>query len=297
MRRRFGRIVLTMAALALVLAGCGNNEPAQTQPTQGGATTAAQTTTTFAADSYMAELQKKGKIIVGTKYDQPLFGQVNTATGKPEGFDVEMAKILAQKIFGPGGESKIEFTEAISRNREPFLEEGKVDIVIATYTINDARKQKIDFSRPYYVAGQDIMVKKANTTIKAVEDLNGKKVCTAKGSTSETNLRAKAPQSEPILFDTYSECAQALADGRVEAVSTDNVILIGLIDKNPDFKLVGKTFTTEPYGIGMAKNRKGFQAFIDGVLEQSFADGTWKKAYENTVGKVAGPAPQPPPKA
>ena len=293
MQRRMLRLLFATTALTMVLAACGGDD--QPAP-QGGAGGQAQTPT-FAPGTYMAELQGKGRIVVGTKFDQPLFGQLNPASNKPEGFDVEVAKIIARKIYGSGGDQKIEFIEAVSRNREPFLEENKVDIVIATYTITEARKQKIDFSRPYYIAGQDIMVKKANNTSKRVEDLNGKKVCSAKGSTSEKNLREKAPQSEPVLFDTYSECAQAMADGRVEAVTTDNVILLGIIEKNPDFKLVGKPFTTEPYGIGMAKNRQGFKEFVDTTLEESFKDGSWKRAYETTVGKVAGPAPEPPKEA
>ncbi len=294
MQRRVLRLLFATTALTMVLAACGGDN----QPTpQGGGGGQAQAPPTFAAGTYMAELQGKGKIVVGTKFDQPLFGQLNPATNKPEGFDVEVAKIIARKIFGSGGDSKIEFIEAVSRNREPFLEEGKVDIVVATYTINDARKQRIDFSRPYYIAGQDIMVKKSDNAIKGVEDLNGKKVCSAKGSTSEQNLRQKAPQADPVLFDTYSECAQALADGRVEAVTTDNVILLGIIEKNPDFKLVSKPFTSEPYGIGMAKNRQGFKEFIDTTLQESFKDGSWQKAYESTVGKVAGPAPEPPKEA
>ena len=292
MQRRMLRLLFATTALTMVLAACGGDD--QPAPQAGGQ---AQAPATFAAGTYMAELQGKGRIVVGTKFDQPLFGQLNPASNKPEGFDVEVAKIIARKIFGAGSDQKIEFIEAVSRNREPFLEENKVDIVIATYTITEARKQKIDFSRPYYIAGQDIMVKKANNTIKGVEDLNGKKVCSAKGSTSEKNLREKAPQSEPVLFDTYSECAQAMADGRVEAVTTDNVILLGIIEKNPDFKLVGNPFTTEPYGIGMAKNRQGFKEFVDTTLEESFKDGSWKRAYETTVGKVAGPAPEPPKEA
>jgi glutamate transport system substrate-binding protein len=243
----------------------------------------------------MQKIKDKGKLVVGTKYDQPLFGLLSTSTNKPEGFDVEIAKLVAQAIFGPGGEGKIEFVESVSKNREPFLQAGQVDIVVATYTITDKRKEVIDFSKTYYTAGQDIMVKKEDTSVKSATDLNGKKVCSAKGSTSEKNVRDKAPTADLLLFDTYSECADALGDGRVQAVSTDNVILLGLVSKNDKFKVVNNPFTSEPYGIGTAKSHPEFTTFINDVLDKSFKDGSWKKAYDSTVGKVPGaPAAEPP---
>src|SRR5205807_5196131 len=135
------------------------------------------------------------------------------------GFDVEIAKLIAVGIFGgtpASAKNKINFVEAVSKNREPFIQNGTVDIVVATYTINDTRKQVVDFAGPYFIAHQDIMVKKDDNSIKSVTDLNGKKVCSAQGSTSIKNLQEKAPQADTsITFDTYSKCAEALTDGRV----------------------------------------------------------------------------------
>lgn len=286
------RTLFFLTTMALVLAACGggSNNQAGTTSSPSGATTAPT-----GGGPLAAAIRSKGKLVVGTKIDQPLFGLMNPATNKPEGFDVEMAKIVANAIFGAGGESKIEYVEAQSKNREPFIQDGKVDIVVATYTINDARKQLVDFSRPYYVAGQDIMVKKSDTAIKSVTDLNGKKVCSVTGSTSEKNIKEQAPSADLVSLGGYSECAAGLADGRYQAVSTDNVILLGLIEKNPDFKLVGKTFTKEPYGIGFKKDSAEFKKLVDDTLDASFKDGRWKKAWDSTVGKVGGPAPEPPP--
>jgi glutamate transport system substrate-binding protein len=280
--------------LALVAGACGNDKTSDSKST---------TTTTekpsFAAGTAMAALQSKGKIVVGTKFDQPLFGLKNPLTGAIEGFDVEIAKLMAQGIFGGTLEDaakKIEFVETVSKVREPSITDGKVDIVVATYTINDTRKQVVDFAGPYYVAGQDIMVKKDNTTIKSVTDLNGKKVCSAQGSTSIKNVQQQAPTSDlSISFDSYSKCAEALADGRVEAVTTDDTILAGLVKDSKDaFKLVGKPFTKEPYGIGMKKGDDAFREYLNDRLEAIVDNGEWAKAWERTVGTAGIATPAPP---
>ena len=162
----------------------------------------------------MAEIQAKGKLVVGTKFDQPGFGQKNPTNGQIEGFDVEIAEIIAAAIFGHDDDAKIEFVEAVSKNREPFIQDGKVDIVAATYTINDTRKEIVDFAGPYFVAEQDIMVKKDNSDISAVEDLEGKKVCTVKGSTSEKNVRARLPEPRSPCSTPTPSAPRPSADGR-----------------------------------------------------------------------------------
>jgi glutamate transport system substrate-binding protein len=191
-------------------------------------------------------------------------------------------------------DDQIEFTETVSRVREDVIANGQVDLVVATYTINDTRKEKVDFAGPYYVAGQDIMVKADNTDITDKASLDGKKVCTAVGSTPETRLREET-KAEVVTFDTYSECAEALGDGRVDAVSTDNVILLGLVQTSDGaFKLVGAPFSEEPYGIGLKKGADDLRGFINDVLDASYADGSWKAAYESTVGQVDDKTPEPP---
>jgi len=280
-----------LAILLVAAAGCSKKTTTTSSPTSAPS---------FAAGTTMARLQAAGKMKVGTKFDQNLFGLKNPLTGSIEGFDVEMAKIVAQGIFGgtlDDAARHIEFVETPSNVREISIQEGKVDMVAATYTINATRKQVVDFAGPYYVSGQDIMVKKDDNSIKSVTDLNGKKVCSVQGSTSLTNVKAKAPQADlSITFDLYSKCAEALKDGRVQAETTDAGILLGLVKDNKDiFKLVGNPFTTEPYGIGMKKGDDAFRSFINDRIEGSYRDGSLAAAFNRTVGAAGVPAPTPPP--
>ncbi|HVF75180.1 MAG TPA: glutamate ABC transporter substrate-binding protein [Acidimicrobiales bacterium] len=297
-RRRWWTIALLLV-VALTGAACGDDDDggAVTNPTddKGGDEVARPS---FASGSTMASLQSDGKITIGVKFDQPGFGQKNPTTGKIEGFDVEIGKLIAQGIYGgrlDGQEANIEFVEAVSKNREPFIQEGRVDLVIATYTINDTRKQVVDFAGPYFVAQQDLMVKAGDNAIKSVTDLAGKKVCTVKGSTSEKNVRAKAPTAEVTLFDTYSQCAEALGDGRVVAVTTDNTILAGLVSQsNNAYKLVKAPFSDEPYGVGLKKGDQAFRDFLNDRLEEIFRNGQWAAAFERTLGKLGLDTPRPP---
>jgi glutamate transport system substrate-binding protein len=194
------------------------------------------------------------------------------------------------------GADNITWVETVSANREPFIQQGKVDFVVATYTINDKRKQVVDFAGPYYEAGQDIMVAKGNPeAIKGPEDLAGKKVCSVTGSTPAENIRTNYPEADLTEFDVYSKCAEALKNGQVQAVTTDNVILLGLISQDQEaFELVNKPFTKEPYGIGVKKGDTEFRNFINDTLEKIEQDGRWLKAWDATAGKVAPEKPTPP---
>ncbi len=242
----------------------------------------------------MAQIHDAGVLRIGTKFDQPLFGLKNPITGSPEGFDAEMGKLIAAQIGIPA--DKIEWVETVSANREPFLEQGRVDAVIATYTINDKRKEVIDFGGPYYVAGQSLMVQAGNPeSITVPDDLAGKNVCSVEGSASSTNIRDLVPSTNVVLFDSYSKCADALKNGQVQAVTTDNTILAGLRSLDPEsFELVDTTFTQEPYGIGIAQGREDFVAFVDDTLQNAFDEGDWSTAWDNTAGKILGDAPAPP---
>lgn len=277
---------LSISALALVaaltMAGCaGGADEAEAPEVEQ---------TEFAAGSTMAKLQEAGEITIGTKFDQPLFGQVDV-DGDPQGFDVEMGKLIAAKLGI--SEDNITWTETVSANREPFIESGEVDVVIATYTINDARKEVISFAGPYYEAGQDLLVLAGNPEgIEGPEDLTGKAVCTVSGSTSEKNIAEYT--TDVIATGGYADCLEPLRTGAVVAVTTDNVILAGLADQNsPEFEVVGNPFTEEPYGIGLAKDDTDFRNFINDVLEESYEDGTWAEAWENTAGVVLD-TPEPP---
>lgn len=280
--RRRGALA-TAAALALALTACGGDDDSSTEVAGD---------TDFKAGTTMAKLADKGSITIGTKFDQPLFG-LRGPSGEPEGFDVEIGKIIAAKLgIEP---DKIKWVEAVSANREPFIQDRKVDIVVATYTINDDRKQVVDFAGPYFVAGQTILVKEANTDITGPEDLAGKTVCSVEGSTPAANIEANYPDAKLELTDAYSNCLEPLRNDQVDAITTDNVILAGFVDQNEgEFKLVGEPFTEEPYGIGLRKGDDAFRTFINDVLEESYENGSWKKAWEDTAGTVLD-TPEPPP--
>jgi glutamate transport system substrate-binding protein len=215
-----------------------------------------------------------------------LFGLLDPVSAKVDGFDVAIGKEIAKELGL--SENQIEFVEAISANRIPYLQQDKADLVISTMTINEERKTQIEFSRPYYLAGQSLLVKKDNTTIKTVADLNGKRVCSVQGSTSEKNVVEKAPQTQLLSLQVYSACVSSMKDGRVDAVTTDDIILAGFAAADKDLKLVGGQFTTEAYGIGMKKGKTDLQAFIDQLLTKMLADGRWEAIYKKYLGNVEG---------
>jgi len=286
MRFRRGFTVAAIAAAGvLALSACTDSSAENAGPD-----VEVEENVEFEAGTTMAELSEAGEITIGTKFDQPLFGQVD-AEGNPQGFDVEIGKLIAAKLGIPA--SGVKFVEAQSANREPYIESGQVDLVIATYTINDTRKEVISFAGPYYNAGQDLLVLSGNPEgIESVEDIEGQPVCTVAGSTSEANIAEYTDQVTAL--GGYAECLEPLRQGSVVALTTDNVILAGLADQNPDeFEVVGNPFTEEPYGIGLAKDDTDFREFINTVLEDAYADGTWAEAWEATAGTVLD-TPEPP---
>jgi len=205
---------------------------------------------------------------------------------------------MAVGIFGRTRASlgdKIEFVETVSKDREAAIDNGNVDIVVASYTINDERKQIVDFAGPYLVTHQDIMVGAGDSSITGAADLNGKKVCSATGTTSAANIATKAPQAELTLFDTMTECAEALREGRVAAVSTDEPILIGLVaNSGGAFKLVEAPFSDEPYGIGLPKGEVALRSLLNDRLAEIERSGEWADAFAASLGKLGLHTPSPP---
>ncbi|MFB7886210.1 glutamate ABC transporter substrate-binding protein [Microbacterium sp. NPDC056057] len=283
MKRMRLPLIALAAAGALALSACASGgTPA------GEETTAPEPAPTFEEGTTMAALAEAGTITIGTKFDQPLFG-LNGPNG-PEGFDVEIGKIIASELGI--AEDDIEWKEAVSANREPFIQNGEVDIVVATYTINDKRKEVVSFAGPYYMAGQSILVLADNDDIKSEDDLVGQPVCSVTGSTPAAKLAEIG--AEPVLTDTYSNCLEPLRSGAVVAVSTDNVILAGLAAQNEgEFKVVGEPFTEEPYGIGLALEDTDFRMWINDVLEKAYEDGRYEEAWNATAGTVL-PFVEPP---
>jgi glutamate transport system substrate-binding protein len=266
---------LLAPALTLAVAGCGGG---------AGETTEAKK---FPAGTTMARLQQKGEITIGVKYDVPPFGFKNPRTGDIEGFDVDLGKAVSKAL---GVRPK--FIEAISDNRVPFLKAGTADLILSTMTITKERNNQIDFSEPYYIAHGRILVP-SDSKIQSVDDLAGKRVCTALGSTYADTLKQKAPKAQLRLVDSYSECLELIQNGAVDAVSTDDVILTGMIAQDKRLKLVGPQLTTEPYGAGIKKGDARFQAFVNEVISKYKSDGSWERSYEKWVGRYTGQKQQP----
>lgn len=281
MRRRRLHLLGLVAILALVASACAQ------QPT-----TEPKDQPSFPAGSYMAELQKKGEITIGIKFDIPQIGFLNPATNAPEGFEVDLGKHMADALG-----VKPNFIEAVSANRIPFLKEDKVDLIISTMTITEARRQEIDFSIVYYVAGQTLLVGKGSD-VTDVKTLNSKAapVCSAQGSTSEKNIATAAPGAQVVLQKGYAECFQLLQNGQVKAVTTDDVILLQYVKQDPaNYTLSGGRFSLEPYGMGIKKGRTEFLEFVDAELKKIKSDGTWVELYDKWIKPVTGTTGSPPP--
>lgn len=274
-----------MGALVLGTTACGGSGTAATShPTE-----------TFPVGSTMAKIQQRGKVIVGVKFDQPLFGVKNPVAGKMEGLDIEMAKILAKDLTGD--ENNVDYIEAVTKNREAFLEQNKVDVVIASYAVTDQRKKAVSFAGPYLESNVALMVRKDDQSINKPADLAGKSVCSTTGARASQLIGTAAPSAKLVLFSTYSECAQALKDKRVDAVTTTEAILLGIDTQNPGtFRIAsGHLADSEEFAIGSAKGDTAFHAYLDEVLKKAMADGEWQKAYDVTIGKVK-PGKVTPPK-
>lgn len=283
MRRKW--LVVLFLVLATVAAACGEDGGEADEETDAGGQEEAQE---FEAGSPMAEFQEAGKVVIGVKYDVPPFGFKNPNSGEIEGFDVELGNYIANEL---GVEP--EFIEAITDNRIPFLQDGTADLILSTMTITTDRDAEIDFSRPYFIAHGRILVPE-DSDIAGIDDLNGRKVCTATGSTYEATIKKQAPDADLQLVDSYSECFELVQNGGVDAVSTDDVILTGMIIQDDSLQLVGDELTREPYGVGLPDESPELQEFIDGVIEQSFEDGTWDELYEEWVGQYSGEEPDHP---
>ncbi|GAA3434682.1 glutamate ABC transporter substrate-binding protein [Kutzneria kofuensis] len=265
-----------VATLALAVTACGG----KSQQAAGG------------SDSLVDRAKADNKLTVGIKFDQPGLG-LKTADGYT-GFDVDVAKYIAKKLGVD--EKNIVFKQAPSAQREDLIAQGDVDLVIATYTINDKRKQKVSFAGPYFVAGQDLLVKADDTAITGPDSLNGKKLCSVTGSTSAQNIQTKfANQVALQQYGGYSECVTGLLNGAIDAISTDDIILQGYAAANQGkLKVVGKPFSNEPYGIGLKKGDTKTQQALDGYIQDMEKDGSWAAALKKNFGDSYKVPAEPP---
>ncbi|WP_432087228.1 glutamate ABC transporter substrate-binding protein [Streptomyces sp. bgisy095] len=291
----------TLAALALLLAlaaalgGCGREGSPPVKGPKPGQLPVYQVRSDFTLpDSPTWERAKKrGRLVVGVKEDQPYMGEKDPATGRYSGFDIEIAKMMAASLgFDP---ARVEFRTIASANRETALQNGQIDYYVGTYTINDNRKKLVGFAGPYYLAGQSLLVRADEKDIRGPQDLAGKRVCSAAGSTPYQRIEKDHPEAELVAYDTYSVCVDNLLTYQVDAVTTDDTILLGYAAKVPDeLKVVGKPFSEEPYGIGVPRDDNALRFALDDALAAHEKNGDWKKAYDATLGLSGVPAPPPP---
>ena len=281
-RRHVGLLTAAIAVLTVLAVACGGNDDDDPPFNNGTAIPAP----TFSADSTMGQLAAAGTITIGVKFDQPGFGFKDPITSEVDGFDIALAKEVARALGID--EDRIEFVEAVTARRVELLQTDAADLVIATMTITDERKKSVDFTRPYYVAGQSILVRLETEDIDEADDLNGRTVCTVEGSTSALNLEQAAPDAEAVLVESYTDCVAQLKDGRVEAVTTDDSILLQYVARDDSLKIVGETFSEEPYGVGVKKGREDLVAFVDTILANMIEDGRWDALYAEYIGSVAG---------
>ena len=311
--RRFA-VVAAVATFAFGLSACGkegtptaSGDSGQTGAATSDACTSSGTTFTPASSVNLTgsptydKIKAAKKVVVGVKFDQPNLGYKD-ASGKRCGFDIEMARMIAAKLgVDP---ANIEYKEIASANRETAIKGGEIDYYVGTYSITDKRKKDVSFAGPYFIAAQDLLVRKDESAITGSDTLKGKKVCSATGSTPIQRVRDQklTEDSNIVEFKTYSECVSQLLDKKVDAVTTDDAILKGYAAQNPSqLKVVGKPFIDpktgkpypEKYGIGLPHDDKALRDFVNAALESAFSDGTWQKIYDGTLGK-SGSAASPP---
>ena len=235
----------------------------------------------------------RGHLTIGIRYDQPGLGE-KTLNGQYQGFDVEVAKYVANELgVSP---DNITWKEAEPANREKMLTSGQVDMMVAAYTISDDRKKLVDFAGPYFTLGQDLLVRVSDNSITGPQSLNGKRLCTVAGTTSAEAVRDKfAKQTTLVEYNRYSECVTALLADIVDAITTGDVILAGYAAQNPELlKVVGKPFTKDSYGIGLRKGDAESREKVDTALQKMISTGAWRSALQSNVGSSGYQMPAPP---
>jgi polar amino acid transport system substrate-binding protein len=240
--------------------------------------------------STMATIAERGRLIVGVDQNTRPFGFRDPSTGQLGGFDIDVAREIARAIFGDPNRIDPRVVEA--RHREDALKSGEVDVVVRTYSITCDRKEIVAFSTTYFNANQKILAVKGSG-IDSAAALAGKRVCAATGTTSLKALLAL--ESKPKVFGvtSWTDCLVMLQQGQVDAISTDDAVLAGLKEQDPNVEVVGDSIAVEPYGIGIKKENEDLVRFVNGVLDEMRADGTWNDLYDKDL-LALGPSPGPP---
>ncbi|HEX5417485.1 MAG TPA: glutamate ABC transporter substrate-binding protein [Chloroflexota bacterium] len=297
MSRRQFIAALGGIAGSVLLAACARpaGNPAPSAP-RAGATPAPAALPAFPRDSYMRTIQDRGALRAGTNYDAQLFGFLNPGTGQPEGFDVDICRLIAKGLFGDP--DRVEFLNVTTAIRMAFVEQNLGDVVAATMTITKKRAEEVDFSDVYYESAQMILVPKGSP-IADIQDTANRRVCAAKGSTSIDNLRQLQPLAIPDAPVGWVDCLHDVQQKKADAISTDDTILMGLAAEakaqNFPMVLLNKRLSYEPYGVAIKKGRAGFVPFVNQVLANAKQNGEWAKVFQRWLGEYL-PTPPPPTK-
>lgn len=264
---RYAAAAAMAATAALALSACGGGDTGGTGGTGG------ETSGDAGGES----------IRIGIKFDQPGLGF--DEGGSYSGFDVDVAKYVASELGYE--EDQIEWVEAPSANRENLLSNEQVDMIFATYSITDTRKETVDFAGPYFVAGQDLLVP-VDSDITGPEDLEGKNLCSVTGSTSAQRIKDEYAAGVTLVEQPgYAECVTAMSGGQIDAVTTDDIILAGLAAQESNagqYKVVGNPFSEENYGVGLTKGSELCED-VNAAITKMIDDGAWEEAITaNTEG-------------
>jgi polar amino acid transport system substrate-binding protein len=224
--------------------------------------------------------------------DSLLLGSRNPLTGQIEGFDIDVVRAIAQAIFG--NPDKVQLTVIQSSDRIPVLQNDKVDVVVRNMTMTCSRWNDIAFSAEYYQSGLKILVKKGSE-VTTLAGLSGKKVC-APNATSTMDAVKATPGVQAVGAATHTGCLVLFQEGKVDAIAGDDTVLAGLVAQDP-YASVPKMdpLTSEPYGVGIAKDKVGLVRYVNRVLDTVKSDGRWKAMYDKWFARALGPAPEPPP--
>lgn len=320
MKRPIRRWCAGLAAAGLLLTGCSSTPPADHPaptttaviPTPPGASFGKQPTenidaqscdantsrrplspmpapNAMPADSTMARIAARGRLIVGTDIGSNPLSFRDPISGDIEGFDVEVAHWISKAIFG---DVRVEYRILSTGDRIEALRDGSVDIVVKSMSITCARRELVDFSAPYYVAAQRLLVYR-NSGIESVSGLSGKSVCATQKATSITRVEQLVPDAKIVTTNNWADCLVLMQQGQVDAIAGDEPLLAGIAAQDPWVRIVGDPIGTEYYGIGIPQGQSDLVRFVNGVLEQRRDDGSWQAAY-NTWLSALGPASPPP---
>lgn len=290
MVRRVVRIVGFGLVGVLLVAGCEGTGDTTPQADQIKISVDPNAKTRFAKSSRMFEIAKAGTVKMGVKFDQPGLGQKPTGQDIPVGFDIDIARMLAAKLGIPT--EKIQWVETESEVREKYLRSGKVDFVVASYSLSDDRRKVVGQAGPYYITGQRLLVRKGSR-VKRVDDIRSARVCAVKGSSALQNVKDKGARVVPAT--STRDCLDRVLDGSVSAMTGDGGALLGYAAENPhELAVVGDPLTRERYGVGYPKDRPELCQFIVDTLMNAEQQGLWAKSFEATLGKSGAKTPRPP---